>query len=658
MFFHFSVPGLGGGFVGVDVFFVISGFLIGGILWQELAQTGRLSLSHFYLRRFRRLAPAFAVMAVVTAAAAALILLPFEFRAFGKSLIAATVYLANVQFWREAGYFDTEADSKILLHTWSLSVEEQFYLAVPILMLVLRNRPALLRGVLWLTFAASLIACVAMTPRWPSATFFLFPFRAWELLTGVLLAVEGQRRGWRWSVHPALSWAGIALLAGSITLVRAGDSFPGIQALLPVLGTALLIANGRQDNPVNRALAARGPVFVGLISYSLYLWHWPVFTLSQYYREEYSGAAEAAAWMALATLLAVLSWRYVELPFRHGLRINFPVALAGVGAASAVLLAIGAAAYLTDGAPARFRPETRVHIAASADFLQDTSRCARRETGPFAGLEICEIGPEGAAPRVLIWGDSHLRAFMEGLALAAQETATPGMLIWNAGCPPVFGVTKVETATTPAEDRACTSANATMLAALPELAGIERVLLIGRWSYYATGTGTGRDAENRIEITPQPGSGLEGAVGQAALMDAALRATVDTLRRYFTAVYVLRQVPEMPFYDSRTIARRLARGDASAETEAALSVPQATVLDRVASAEVPLIGMDLERKITLIDSWTELCDADRCGVMQAGQALYFDNNHLTNTGARALRHLFVPFLSAGGVPHTEAIAAP
>ena len=120
MFFHFSVPGLGGGFVGVDVFFVISGFLIGGILWQELAQTGRLSLSHFYLRRFRRLAPAFAVMAVVTAAAAALILLPFEFRAFGKSLIAATVYLANVQFWREAGYFDTEADSKILLHTWSL----------------------------------------------------------------------------------------------------------------------------------------------------------------------------------------------------------------------------------------------------------------------------------------------------------------------------------------------------------------------------------------------------------------------------------------------------------------------------------------------------------------------------------------------------------
>lgn len=658
MFFHFSAPGLGGGFVGVDVFFVISGFLIGGILWQELTQTGRLSLSHFYLRRFRRLAPAFVAMAVVTAVFAALILLPFEFRAFGKSLIAATVYLANVQFWREAGYFDTEADSKILLHTWSLSVEEQFYLAVPILMLALRHRPALLRGMLWLVFVTSTIACVALTPRWPSATFFLFPFRAWELLAGVLLAVEGQRRGWKWSFHPALSWVGIALLAGSIALVRAGDGFPGIQALFPVLGTALLIANGRQDNPVNRTLSARGPVFVGLISYSLYLWHWPVFTLSHYYREEYSGAVEAAAWMALAAVLAVLSWRYVELPFRRGLRISFPIALAGVGAASAVLLAIGAAAYLTDGAPARFRAETRVHIAASADFLQDTSRCTWRDTGPLAGLEVCEIGPEGAAPRVLIWGDSHLRAFMEGLALAAQETGTPGLLIWNAGCPPVFGVTKVETATTPAEDRACTTANATMLAALPDLAGIERVLLIGRWSYYATGTGTGRDAENRIEIAPRPGSGLEGADGQAALMDAALRATVNTLRQHFNAVHVLRQVPEIPFYDSRTIARRLARGDAPDRTEAALSVPRTTVLDRVAQAEVPLISMDSERKITLIDSWPELCDADRCGVMKAGQALYFDNNHLTNTGARALRHLFTPFLSADTAPRTEAVAAP
>ncbi len=158
--YHFGVTGLQGGFVGVDVFFVISGFLIGGLLWREGQSTGAISLKRFYMRRIKRLAPAYVAMALASLIVGYLVLLPFEFREFGKSLIAATVYLSNVNFYREAGYFDTASEDKVLLHTWSLSVEEQFYIVLPILMLLLLRRSLGLRILLWLSFFASLIACI------------------------------------------------------------------------------------------------------------------------------------------------------------------------------------------------------------------------------------------------------------------------------------------------------------------------------------------------------------------------------------------------------------------------------------------------------------------------------------------------------------------
>ncbi|KIQ70896.1 putative acyltransferase [Wenxinia marina DSM 24838] len=452
--YHFGVPGLTGGFVGVDVFFVISGFLIGGLLWKELAETGRLRIGRFYLRRIRRLAPAFFAMALASAVVAALVLLPFEFREFGKELIAATLWLSNVLFWRSAGYFDTGSESKVLLHTWSLSVEEQFYLVLPVTLLALwwlgtrfprGNRARTSRDVrgpvlatLALLWTASLLACIALTPSEPVATFFLFPFRAWELLTGVLLAIHIHTRGAP-RLHPALPWAGLALILAGVLLIRA-DGFPGWQALLPTIGTALVLA-ATGPHPVLRALAHPVPVFVGLISYSLYLWHWPVLILSRYWRDGYSGPAEAAAWLALAILLAILSWAFVERPVRRARALGTPALLSGAVLAGGAALGLGGLAYVTDGLPVRFGPDVRPHILASQDFLQDWSRCTVSDEGPLAGIETCALGPQGP-PEVVVWGDSHLRALMDGLALAAVEEETPGLLIWHAGCPPLFGLTK------------------------------------------------------------------------------------------------------------------------------------------------------------------------------------------------------------------------
>ncbi len=637
VFYHFGVPGIAGGFVGVDIFFVLSGFLIGGILWAELSETGRVSLTRFYLRRFKRLAPAFFTMAFLVAAASYLLLLPFEFREFGKTLIAATVYLSNVQFFRDSGYFDTGAEEKVLLHTWSLAVEEQFYVFLPLVLLLFRfSRKTLLTALVGM-FALSLAACIWLTPTNPTATFYLFPFRAWELLAGVLLAIWGQSAGTRWAIHPGLSWLGLALVGyGLVFTTQAG--FPGYQVAIPVLGTVLVLLNGHDPNPVNRVLSARMPVFVGLISYSLYLWHWPVAVLSTYARGAYAGWWETALWMVLSLLLSVLSWRYVELPVRRSWRLGFPATLGAVAALSVVALGLGGLFYKTGGMPARFPPDLRRHIDASAGFLQDWSRCSTPDDGPFAGVELCRIGPEGDT-EVLFWGDSHLRAYMEGIALAAMESGTPGLLIWHAGCPPLFGVQKRESAATPAQDADCARDNETIRRALPMLPHLRAITLVGRWAYYADGAGTGRDAHNRITLLPDTGD-------QPARFTMALHRTVSELAGSAPAVMVLRQTPEIPWYDSRTTARALAHGREEAVADT-FQAPLDTVNQRAASSDPVLQTLAAEGKITVLDPRARLCGADSCSVLQDGLVYYFDNNHLNNDGARALRDLFLPALTVG-----------
>ncbi len=636
--YHFGLP-LPGGFVGVDVFFVISGFLIGGLLWRERRTTGRIALGAFWLRRVRRLAPAYFAMAAVSALAAWFILLPFEFREFGKSLIAATLWLSNVQFWREAGYFDIGSDSKVLLHTWSLSVEEQFYVVLPLFVAAVGFWRRGLTGLLVVCWGASLVACIALTPSDPVATFFLFPFRAWELLTGVLLAIWLQS-GTR--IVPA--WVpdlGLGLILAAVFLVSAAG-FPGWQAAVPVAGAAMMLAGQNSGAGSVVVLSHRVPVFIGLISYSLYLWHWPVRVLSGYLRGGEPAWWEAALWLALAVVLAILGWALVERPLRRA-RIAPRRFVGGTALAGAAMLAMGAVVFVRDGMPGRFSPMVQGHIAASQDFLQDWSRCSVAADGPLAGIETCAIGPDGP-PRVLIWGDSHLRALMDGLGAAALDAGTPGIIVWHAGCPPLFGLRKTESAATRAQDAACYDATQILRQGAGRIDSLERVLLVARWSYYAKGTGIGTDADNRIDIRADDTGGYV-ADTRAGLYAEALRATVAELTAAVGPVTVLRQIPEVPGYASRDIARALAHGRLTEATVGPyLSVVPEVLAARVMDAEAPQFALVGEGAITLIDPWPIVCQ-DRCSVMRAGRPLYFDNNHLTNAGAAALRPLFMPFLT-------------
>ncbi|MEM9579107.1 MAG: acyltransferase family protein [Pseudomonadota bacterium] len=633
--YHFGVPGLGGGFVGVDIFFVISGFLIGGLLWREAEDTGRIRLARFFARRIKRLAPAFATMALAVAAASYVILLPFEFREFGKSLIAATVYLSNVHFYREAGYFDTGAEDKILLHTWSLAVEEQFYIILPLVILLLAKRLGMLRAFLWVCFALSFAASLWILPRSQPAAFYLFPFRAWELLAGVLLAIEAQRHQFTFCAPPALGWLGLALTLAGIIIIPSGTGFPGLWALLPVAGAVVLIASGLSNSPVTRLLRHPIPVGIGLISYSLYLWHWPVVTLYGYWFGKMSALASALL-IVLSFALAFLSWLLVERPVRRA-TLSLPAVFGGGILASALLVGIGGFIFIKNGMIDRFGDAHRTHIEATADFLQDWSRCTVPSDGPFAGIETCPIGPEGA-PRILVWGDSHVRALKEGLEQLAFETDTPALLIWRAGCAPVFGLSKSETAATPAQNAACTEANNQIETALTQGA-FAKVLLVGRWGYYAGGGGTGIDTQNKINLSV---SGTTGS--QAEQFATGLMRTIKRLQSSGSSVAVLRSIPEIAGYDARQISRVLNNG-ARADWNDAPGLMQISQQE-VEARDAPLAGLWGALASTgtlLLDPAPFLCSGGTCSAVHDGVGQYFDNNHLTNSAARRIRSLFEPF---------------
>jgi peptidoglycan/LPS O-acetylase OafA/YrhL len=639
--YHFSIPGAGGGFIGVDVFFVISGFLIGGILWRELESRGTLALTNFYARRVRRLAAAYFVMAIVTLIAAYFILLPFEFREFGKELISSTVYSSNIYFYLKAGYFDTVAENKVLLHTWSLSVEEQFYIFLPAFFLLLRRNLRILVAALTAFFAVSLVLCIVVTRTSHTAAFFLIPFRAWELLAGVLLAIYMSRNAEARPYPQALSWIGLAMLLAATVFIVPSPSFPGSLAILPTAGALLILFNGRQDNLVNRLLSQPVVVFVGLISYSLYLWHWPVITLARYYRGGPGGAVDTIVLLTLAFVLAYLSWRFVEQPVRHAARLRPSVLFAGVAGMSACLLALGAIPYLRNGMPDRFPPAVRAHIDASADFLQDWSRCHVPTSGALAGVEVCPVGPDGP-PSFVVWGDSHVRAFQEGIALLARERGKSGLLIWRAGCPPLFDVRKKESAATRQQDEDCTVANARIRQAIPKLGPIESLLLIGRWAYYAEGQGIGIDSFNTIEISSASGGG-DGPRDRRAFFETAVLATVQELAKSIPRILVLRQVPEIPKYDSRDAARRIAHGRLSPkEAEIQFTLPRSAVESRMEASERPFRKLAADGTITWLDSWGSFCREESCSALRDGRALYFDNNHVVNSTSIGMRHLFDP----------------
>jgi peptidoglycan/LPS O-acetylase OafA/YrhL len=443
--FHVGISAFPGGFVGVDVFFVISGYLISWIILSEFEQ-GHFSILSFYERRIRRIFPALVVMLLATAVVAFIYLLPVELEQFASSLLAAILSVSNFYFWFHSGYFDVAADQQPLLHTWSLAVEEQFYILFPLFLLLIRRFfPVNLRtGIIGLALLSLSISAVGAF-RDPTTTFYLPHTRAWELLLGTILAMEVLPPIRNALVNNLASAVGLGMIIYAIFAFSAATPFPGLAALVPCVGTGLVIHAGRDGRTLtNRVLSLSPLVFVGLISYSLYLWHWPLIFFQRNDSILFAGFSSSTGKVLLfaaSMILATVSWWFVERPFRRGpLRMPARPLFLSAAVATVTICSISIVTLLLDGVPSRFSPAeiqaaSYLNYDPGSDYREGT--CFINDGRGQADLkgDICLKQVRGRK-NVLLFGDSYAADLWYGLTRSFGEVNF--LQATGAGCKPTL----------------------------------------------------------------------------------------------------------------------------------------------------------------------------------------------------------------------------
>jgi peptidoglycan/LPS O-acetylase OafA/YrhL len=616
--YHFGIGPFHGGFIGVDIFFVISGFLITGIISKEI-DAGDFTFLGFYERRARRIFPALFVMLLLVLAAGPWLLLPSDLGNLGKSTVATLLFCSNLLFWRQSGYFDTTSQFSPLLHTWSLAVEEQFYIFFPVLLLlVFRFARKALTPILIVSALLSFLLCVWQQPVRPGATFYLALFRAWEFLIGSLLAVGAvpavRNRAWR----EGLALAALMVLLVALLRIEAGLEFPGWQAALPVLATAVLLHVGACGGSlVHRALSFRPMVFIGLISYSLYLWHWPLLVYLRYRGGmEPPSIGEGLALLAISVIAAGISYHWVETPFRRRGATLWPrsrralFALVAGSMATLAVLAIGATA--DQGWRARMPADVVALDQARAPQIPYAT-CDGK--APDAAGAQCRAGDLRARHTVLLWGDSHALAWGPAFNLLGQKARVRVDLALASACAPLLGVTNPF-------NPACAQFNWDVLAHV-QRDRPEQIYLVASWPAYS-----GPEGEYTLRDD-------QGRTGNEQVFAPALARTVAALRPYTRRIILIGRVPgavgEFHFGGDVPFKLALAKWRGTPE------LPQKTVAASLGETKSYRDAAGIyahDAQVTLLDPLPWFCDAAACRYRDdAGALLYRDTNHLSGAGA-------------------------
>ena len=649
IFYHFGIGNLTGGYVGVDVFFVLSGYLIGGITFRQLDKS-QFSFTTFYFRRIRRLFPVYVFVMLATFLVAYFIMLLIDFREFGQSIFASTIYASNILFYLEAGYFDSASHLKPLLHTWSLSIEEQFYLIFPFLAWLTRNYSSrwVFSFFVFLTIA-SFLSAVLYIDKDNTAVFYLYPFRAWELFLGVILAIKVVPEVRNKLAASLLANAGLVMILVPYFLYDSTTKFPGYSAVLPCIGTALVLHTGSRDYfAIHKLLATSVLKFIGKISYSLYLWHWPIFVFYVYDKENELSMMSSLLLLLLTFTLSVFSWVAIEKPFRKGNVILSKTKLSvfsSTAIVSCLFLAIGFNIHVTNGMPSRLNQEQS--LFSNINIFGPIPNCDEHENEIFPGIRHCRIGdPQNSEQYTLVWGDSHGGAFAQGIIKAFKENNNDVLFAWSGGCPTLFDITKEEKASTNAQDLLCTSHNDSIKTLINEDADkIQAVILIGRWSYYINGTGYGVDSHNTISVKSSKVH-EEGRLSERDSFTNMFESTLLEIHQSGAKVFVLEQVPEFNAFDSRKHAIQLLNGRSGLEEviEKYTFEQYSDVMSRQAPIMELLEVTDRQGISTTLHTHRYFCNEERCSVLPDGVPMYFDNNHISTYGAEELSEVFNPVI--------------
>jgi len=631
--------GFPGGFVGVDVFFVISGYLITSLISKAM-QEGRFSILSFYERRARRILPALLAVLVASTAAAFLLFMPPDFAMFGRSAVATALFVSNMHFASEAGYFDAASSVKPLLHTWSLAVEEQFYIFFPLLLLAIQRWMAPIRLlILSVLVTGSLALDLWLTGRATVEAFFLSPPRFWEIGLGSLLALAPCLI-LRPLFAAATALVGAALIGAALFAISGRTAFPGAWALLPCVGTALIIAAGISPNPVSRVLSVGPLVFIGLISYSLYLWHWPLIVFVQYAQGRPLDETQAVVVVSVSLVLAAMSWWLVELPIRRRTLFTDRKALLRAACGTiAMICVVGATIDVADGLPGRLPSDVQAIYAAREDkgpFIATTC-FADGSSGPTdadvrAG-RLCQVGSTGAGRiKFIVWGDSHAGAMAPAIDAAAKDYRQKGLFAGRATCPPLIDYQDVSGHQEKRD--ACVVYNAAVLD-LIKASHVSQAFLIARWPREVLGTEYGREG---IFFDP---NAPHATSDRSIYVSEALDRTLAALSNLGVHTVLVMDVPE-PGYDvPYWMAKAALHHHAST-----LDPSRKAVEERRSQALAILRAAAQKFRADLIDPATDFCDQERCRVESNGIPLYMDADHLTRTAAIGLRHFYDPIFAA------------
>jgi len=648
--FHAGWEVFSGGYVGVDVFFVISGFLITSIIIGERAE-GRFSILRFYERRARRILPALFVVLAATLPFAWAWMPPDAFEDFLRSLAFAALFISNVHFWEYSGYFAQASEMRPLLHTWSLAVEEQYYLLFPLLMAALgvfsRRKHIAVIGILaFLSLALSEWGW----RNYPEENFFFTFSRMWELFAGSLCAFIAFRRELRG--NQVLSLIGMGLILWSVFAYDASVPFPSVYTLVPVVGTALVLLFAQQGTVVAWVLSRKLPVAIGLISYSAYLWHQPLLAFARI-RSLHEPSLWLMSGLALASFaLAALTWRYVEQPFRSGPhRMLLPTRPALFGASLAGIAAFAAFGFTglaSDWSNARLTAKmTPFYSAAlypSVD-LRPIPNCYDLNANPdldsYAEV-ICRVYEADGAPSstIAVFGDSHAQAILPALdAYAASNNATV-IKSGLPGCPPLLDTYIWGGPLTIGTCHATARAQARFVAEND----IDTVILVARWSVYSHGEYN--PADNLIFLTEEPAPASWGIDSSHEVLSRSLPATVRHYRDLGVNVVVVQQVPqqrETPVdVTYKAIFRQLDEDAARAYfLDTAVTADENDSLQKSASDIIRALD-----GVTVIETSAPFLRDGKYHWFLDGGLAYTDDDHLSTYGASLLQETFADALRA------------
>ena len=618
--FHAGFEAFSGGFVGVDVFFVISGYLITSIILTQKA-AGTFSLLNFYERRARRILPALFLVMAVCIPFAWLWLLPSDMKDFSQSLVAVSVFASNILFWRESGYFDTAAELKPLLHTWSLAVEEQYYVLFPLFLLVMWRFAKR-----WTVATLAVIAALSFAlAQWgaynkPVATFFLLPTRGWEIAIGALIAFYFARYPKLQLQRPAQEVGGLiglSLILYAVFAYSKETPFPSAYALAPTLGTALIILCTTPSTLVGRVLTTKAFVGVGLISYSAYLWHQPLFAFARHFSSDDLSVVVYFLLILLTTILAYVSWQFVEQKIRRDSGITRPHIFAISALLSLLFLLLGYVGYKNDGFQSRFYITNSIY-----DSIKRTDRskeCFDKEGVHKNSDWFCVLGEKGKPIEFVVFGDSHALSVLTTFDDVAKKIGVSGAFVGASGCTPLLGIYALRS---DQKIKNCNALNHRVYEFVKQKK-ISKVFFVARWTYYTDGGYTGKN----FSYISRSADGRRNKRESREAFAGGLEQTLSAYAALPSKIFFLTQVPQQKEDPLNIYSRAFRFKDIPV---AQLSVKKSEHLELQAYVR----GLFHSNLANVIDLDDVFCEAQYCAVGTNDLSYYFDDDHLSIEGAR------------------------